>query len=95
MKKTNEYKMIAVSGGFYFFGKEVPAPDGYYALTECSMSGGFSGGKGMPGVCRGDNEAQITLDRFEKDDVQYFPLTAVFAIFTSVNLYDKKSTTLR
>ena len=91
----SEYKMIAVSGGFYFFGKEVPAPDGYYALTECSMSGSFSGGKGMPGVCRGDKDAKIILDRFNKDDIQYFPLTAVFAILTSVNLYEIKTTTLR
>ena len=44
----NDYKIFIISGGFYFFGKEVQAPDGYVALTECSMFGGFSGGKGMP-----------------------------------------------
>jgi hypothetical protein len=33
-------KILAVSGGFYFFGTEVTAPEGYIALKNAAMFGG-------------------------------------------------------
>lgn len=87
--------ILAVSGGFYFFGTEVTAPEGYIALQNAAMFGGFSGGKGLPGVARGDKEARVTLDRFEKDEEVLFPISAVFAIMPSIDLYVSKNTTLR
>ena len=91
----NNFKIITVSGGFYFFGEEVQAPEGYIAIKNASMFGGFAGGKGLPGVSRGDKSATVTLDRFEADEELLFPITAVFAIFPSIDLYNFKGTTLR
>lgn len=88
-------KIIAVSGGFYFFGTEVAAPEGYVCLKDAAMFGGFGGGKGLPGVARGDNSSTVTLDRFKEGDEQFFPVTAVFAIMNSIDLYKFKGTTLR
>jgi hypothetical protein len=88
-------KILAISGGFYFYGTEITAPDGYISLKNAAMFGGFSGGKGLPGVSRGDKSATVTLDRFDKDEELLFPLTAVFAIMPSVDLYAFKGTTLR
>lgn len=88
-------KILAISGGFYFFGTEITAPDGYVSLKAAAMFGGFAGGKGLPGVSRGDKSATVTLDRFEKDEELLFPLTAVFAILPSIDLYAFKGTTLR
>lgn len=88
-------KIFAVSGGFYFFGTEITAPEGYVSLTAAAMFGGFGGGKGLPGVARGDKSSTVTLDRFEKDEELLFPTTAVFAIMPSIDLYAFKGTTLR
>lgn len=88
-------KLFVIAGGFYYFGEQVDAPPGYVALKSCSMSGGFSGGKGMPGVCRGDKAAKITLDRFEENSISYFPETACYGIHDSINLYEFKGTTIR
>ncbi len=88
-------KILAVSGGFYFFGTEVSAPEGYIALKAAAMFGGFGGGKGLPGVARGDKSATVTLDRLGADEECLFPITAVFAIITSIDLYTFKGTTLR
>lgn len=88
-------KILAVSGGFYFFGTEVTAPDGYILLKNAAMFGGFQGGKGLPGVARGDKAATVTLDRFGADDECLFPITAVFAILPSIDLYSFKGTTIR
>jgi hypothetical protein len=89
------WKIFIIAGGFYFFGNEVQAPEGYIAMDQCSMFGGFSGGKGMPGVVRGESGATVTLDRFIPSDVQTFPISACYGIIASVNLYDFKGTTLR
>jgi len=88
-------KILAVSGGFYFFGTEVPAPEGYVALKNGAMFGGFSGGKGLPGVSRGDKEAKVTLDCFDPKEELVFPITAVFAILPSIDLHTFKGTTFR
>ena len=88
-------KILAVSGGFYFFGTEVNAPEGYIALKNAAMFGGFAGGKGLPGVARGDKAATVTLDRFDADEECLFPLSAVFAIIPSIDLYAFKNATLR
>lgn len=88
-------KILAISGGFYFFGTEVNAPEGYISLKNAAMFGGFGGSKGLPGVSRGDKSATVTLDRFEKDEELLFPMTAVFAILPSIDLYGFKGTTLR
>lgn len=88
-------KILAVSGGFYFFGTEVQAQEGYIALKKAAMFGGFGGGKGLPGVARGDKSATVTLDRFDAEEELLFPVTAVFAILPSIDLYAFKGTTLR
>jgi hypothetical protein len=87
--------IFAIAGGFYYFGDEVPAPSGYVALKNAAMFGGFSGGKGLPGVARGDKEAQVTLDRFTEDSICTFPISSCYGIFESVNLYTFSGTTLR
>lgn len=87
--------ILAIAGGFYFFGTETPAPDGYIALAQGAMFGGFSGGKGLPGVARGDAAAKVTLDRFTDTQELLFPLTAVYGIFDSIDLYAFKGATLR
>ena len=88
-------KILAVSGGFYFFGTEISAPEGYIALKNAAMFGGFGGGKGLPGVARGDKSATVTLDRLDADEECLFPISAVFAIIPSIDLYAFKNTTLR
>ena len=88
-------KIIAVSGGFYFFGTEITAPDGYVCLKNAAMFGGFGGGRGLPAVSRGDASATVKLDRFDAEEELLFPITAVFAIMPSVDLYKFKGTTLR
>lgn len=88
--------IIAVDGGFYFFGTLVDsAPEGYIKLVKFAMFGGFAGGKGLPGVCRGDKEATVTLDRFGEDQEGIFPVSAVFGIFDAIDLYQFSGTTLR
>lgn len=89
-------KILAISGGFYFFGTEVQAPqEGYIALKKAAMFGGFGGGKGLPGVARGDKAATVILDCFDADEELLFPVTAVFAILPSIDLYAFKGTTRR
>jgi hypothetical protein len=94
MEKEN-WKIFIISGGFYFFGNEVPAPEGYVAMNKCSMFGGFSGGKGMPGVARGAKGATVNLDQFIQEDTQIFPLSACLGIISSINLYEFEGTTIR
>ena len=94
MKKTN-WKLVALTSGFYFFGEEVPATDGYIKLIKASMFGGFSGGKGAPGVARGDKEAKVTLDRFGDDVEIAAPINSVVFIADSIDLYNFAGTTLR
>lgn len=91
-------KILAVSGGFYFFGTEIAGsscPDGYICLKNAAMFGSFGGAKGLPGVSRGDKAATVILDRFAADEELLFPITAVFAIMPSIDLYAFKGTTLR
>lgn len=88
-------KILAIAGGFYYFGTEVPAPDGYIAITNAAMFGGFSGGKGLPGVSRGDKSAKVTLDQFEPKEECVFPISCVYGILPSIDLYAFKGTTLR
>lgn len=87
--------ILAIAGGFYYFGDEVPAPSGYIALKNAAMFGGFSGGKGLPGVARGDASAQVTLDRFAPDSISTFPISSCYGILESVDLYTFSGTTLR
>ena len=89
------YKIFAISGGFYYFGEEVEGPEGYVALKNFSMFGGFAGGKGLPGVARGDKSATVTLDRFSDGEIGYFPVTSCFGVLPSINLYEFKGTTIR
>lgn len=92
---SDNYKIIAVLAGFYFYGEEVKAQEGYIALKNASMFGGFSGGKGVAGVARGDKSAKVTLDRFDPKKESIFPLTSVIAIMPSIDLYKFSGTTLR
>ena len=87
--------IVAVAGGFYFYGREITAPDGYIGITDASMFGGFSGGKGLPGIARGDAAAKVTLDRFAAGEEVFFPTTSVMAIMPSIDLYTFAGTTVR
>lgn len=90
-----KYKILAVMQGFYYFGEEVTAPEGYIALKNGAMFGGFSGGKGVAGVARGDKSSKVSLDRFDKNEELLFPISAVIGILPSINLYDFSGSTLR
>lgn len=91
-----KYVIIGAIHGFYYFGEEIEAPEGYIRIKNAAMSGGFSGGKGIPGVHRGDTSAKIILDRHEPDTIIEFPVSAVIMIMHNcVNLYEFKGTTLR
>ena len=92
---SNNTKIFTIAGGFYFYGEQVDAPEGYIALNNYAMFGGFSGGKGLPGVARGDKEAKVTLDRFEEGEIGYFPLSSCYGIHPSIDLYKFKGTTIR
>ena len=93
MKKPT---ILAVQGGFYFFGDEIASSQpGYICLKDAAMFGGFAGGKGLPGVARGDAAATVSLDRFADGETITFPETAVFAIMPSVDLYKFKGSNLR
>lgn len=89
--------ILAVSNGFYFFGDLVKGHSDYATLHRAAMFGGFQGGKGLPGVARGDKEAKVTLDRFDEGHVIQAPLFsgAVLCIMQSINLYAFKGTALR
>jgi len=90
-------KVITVAGGFYFFGNEIQAAEGFICIDQAAMFGGFSGNKGVPAVCRGEKSGGVTvkLDRFDPAEKVTFPLTAVYAILPSVNLYEFKGAELR
>lgn len=89
--------ILTVAGGFYFFGDLVQGHPDYATLKNGAMFGGFEGGKGLPGVARGDSAARVNLDRFDESQTIQAPLFsgAVLAIFRSINLYTFPGTTLR
>lgn len=89
--------ILAVSGGFYFFGNLVQQNPDYATLEYPAMFGGFAGGKGLPGVARGDKEATVTLDRFDDNQKVMSPLWsgATLAVMQSINLYAFSGCTLR
>lgn len=88
--------ILAVNNGFYLFGDlQEGCVDGYIAMTNVAMFGRFSGGKGLPGVARGDGGATVTLDRFEAGKTCMWPLSSVCGIYPSIDLYDFSGTTLR
>lgn len=88
--------ILAINNGFYLFGNLLDnSPAGYVTMTDVAMFGGFSGGKGMPGVARGDLAATVILDRFDPKEVCAWPIMSVCGIFPSINLYKFKGTTLR
>ena len=93
--KTKNWKIVAGTNGFYFFGEEVQGADGYITLQNASMFGGFSGGKGLPGVARGDKSAKVTLDKFSDDASIVLPITSTVFIADSVDLYTFSGTELR
>lgn len=89
-------KILAIAGGFYYFGDLVTSPkEGYIAITNASMFGGFSGGKGLAGVARGDKDAKINLDQFDQGETQFFPESACYGILSSIDLYKFAGTTKR
>ena len=92
---TGATKIFTIAGGFYYFGTMVDAPDGWIGLTNYSMFGSFSGGKGLPGVARGDKAAEVTLDQFGDGRFGYFPVSSCYGVHDSTDLYKFKGTTLR
>lgn len=88
-------KIVTIAGGFYFFGDLIESDEGWITLKNYAMFGGFEGGKGLPGVARGDSSAKVTLDRFAEDEFGHFPVESCYGIHPSINLYTFKNTTLR
>lgn len=95
MSKVENPVIVTIMHGFYYFGNEISAPEGYISINKAAKFGGFGGKKGEPGVCKGHPEATVTLDRYEPSQVLLFPLSAVLCIAQSVNLYEFKGTTIR
>jgi hypothetical protein len=96
LPEIKDPKIIAVKGGFYFFGDLIESPQpGYIALKNLAMFGDYEGGKGMPGVARGARGATVILDRFAEDEIGIFLETNCVGIFTSLNLYEQEYATLR
>jgi hypothetical protein len=93
--KNKNTKIVALIHGFYIFGEEVEAPAGFIKFVNAAMFGGFSGGKGMPGVARGDSKATVNLDQFLQDQELIAPLSSVVFIIDCVDLFKFKGTTLR
>lgn len=87
--------VVAVDGGFYFFGDEVTGPEGYIALRSCAMFGSFGGGQGLPGIVGGCKGATVTLDRFPDNEEEIFNIMKVLFIVKSVDLYSSEGTTIR
>lgn len=88
--------IIAINNGFYIFGSLLDnAPEGYVAMTDVAMFGGFSGGKGMPGIARGDSGGKVNLDRFESNRTCMWPISSVCGVYPSIDLYKFKGATLR
>ena len=97
-RNTNKnWKLFIIQGGFYFFGEEVDAPDGYIKAVNVSMFGGFAGGLGVFGVASGRQGAEVTLDRLGDDGTKscVWPLSAVIGIVDSINMYEFRGTTIR
>ena len=86
----DNWKIFTIAGGFYFFGEEITAPEGYIACRKCAMFRRYEGGKGLPAVARGDDAAVVYLDTFNPDKEVFFPLANVYAILPSINLYEFK-----
>lgn len=92
----NNKVILAALYGFYFYGEQVDAPEGFVRLVDAAMFGGFGGGKGMPGVFRGDPSATVTLDKFGESKEILLPITSVIFISSgAVDLYNFKNTQLR
>lgn len=91
----SNFKIFVISGGFYYFGEQVASEEGFLAMKNYAMFGGFSGGKGVAGVARGDKDAKVVLDRFMKDEIGIWPISACYGIHSSIDLYNFKGATLR
>jgi len=90
------WKIFVIAGGFYYFGEEVDSGlEGYVAMKNASMFGGFSGGKGLPGLARGDSSMTVNLDRFLPDEKLIFPTSCCYGILPTIDLYKFKGTNLR
>lgn len=89
----SNFKIFTIAGGFYFFGEEIAAPEGYIAMRNGAMFGGFSGNKGVAGVARGAAGATVILDKIDGECV--FPLSAVYAVFDCIDLTQFKGATWR
>lgn len=85
--------IVAATNGFYLFGEEVVGEDGWVSLENAHMFGGYSGGKGMPGIARGDKSAQVTLDAFP--GLVKINLRHTIFLAESINLLEFSGTTLR
>ena len=88
-------KIFTIAGGFYYFGTQVDAPEGYLALKDFAMFGNYAGEHGLPGVARGEPKATVTLDRFTPGEIGYFPISSCYGILPSIDLYKFKGTKLR
>jgi len=87
--------LLVVNNGFYYFGDQVAAPEGYIALKNFAMFGGFSNDRGVAAVACARKGATVNLDRFPEDAVGHWPIESVCGILPCANLYEFAGTTLR
>lgn len=89
------WKILAIAGGFYYFGELIDSgKDGYIAMKNVAGFGRFDGGRGLPGVARGDKKMTVTLYRFEENEVCYWPESSCYGILPTVNLYEFSGATV-
>jgi hypothetical protein len=87
-------KIFVTTFGFYYFGNEVETGNNFIACNQGAMFRKFGGGKGLPGVARGDKNATVSLDTFELKEILYFHPSNLIAILPSINLYEFKGATI-
>lgn len=89
-------KIIVIIHGFYYFGDLIESPkEGYIAIKKAAMFGGFDVDAGLPSVTRGTNNAKVTLNRFDPEEIQFFPENACIGILSCINLYQYSKATVK
>lgn len=79
--------IVTATGGFYFTGREVPAPPGFIAIDRAAISGSFSGNKGIAGVAKGASGMKWTLDFFPPEAIITFNLAHVINVMPCLDMH--------
>jgi len=68
--------VVVTLGGYYWWGKEVAAPEGYIKLEDAGIVGTFGGGLGISGVTAGSPQSTATIWKAQGTDVT-IPISSV------------------